>query len=128
MKQHLLAHIAWDDYFISGFMVQKIYIVYNFFFFFLVLNLPCVFYSFNENRKVMDFGFPRSIINDFPGVNSTINAAFYKSGEYLLTKALMLGENATECNICYYRSLCMLGHFYVNECIYFFLLEAALEC
>ncbi|XP_038123820.1 matrilysin [Cyprinodon tularosa] len=41
-----------------------------------------IYWSFNENRKVMDFGFPRSIINDFPGVNSTINAAFYK-GDFL---------------------------------------------
>lgn len=42
----------------------------------------CVFFSYNENRKVMDFGYPRSVIEDFPGVNSTINAAFYKGGEY----------------------------------------------
>ncbi|XP_037533693.1 matrilysin-like [Nematolebias whitei] len=37
-----------------------------------------IYWSYNENRKVMDFGFPRSISEDFPGVNATINAAFYK--------------------------------------------------
>lgn len=43
-----------------------------------------VFYSYNENRKVMDFGYPKYISEDFPGVNTTINAAFYKEGEQIL--------------------------------------------
>uniref|UniRef100_A0A3B3V0K8 Matrix metallopeptidase 20b (enamelysin) n=1 Tax=Poecilia latipinna TaxID=48699 RepID=A0A3B3V0K8_9TELE len=37
-----------------------------------------IYWSYNENRKVMDFGYPRSISDDFPGINTTINAAFYK--------------------------------------------------
>jgi len=40
-----------------------------------------VFSSYNENRRVMDFGYPKSISEDFPGVNTTINAAVYKEGE-----------------------------------------------
>ncbi|MEQ2284221.1 hypothetical protein AMECASPLE_019296, partial [Ameca splendens] len=41
-----------------------------------------VYWSFNENRKVMDFGYPRSISEDFPGVNTTIDAAFYE-GDFI---------------------------------------------
>ncbi|XP_013875395.1 matrilysin [Austrofundulus limnaeus] len=37
-----------------------------------------MYWSYNENRKVMDFGYPKYIREDFPGVNATINAAFYK--------------------------------------------------
>ncbi|KAM6932988.1 matrix metalloproteinase-20-like [Xenentodon cancila] len=37
-----------------------------------------IYWSFNENRKVMDFGYPKYISEDFPGINTTINAAFYK--------------------------------------------------
>lgn len=40
-----------------------------------------VFFSYNENRRVMDFGYPKYISEDFPGVNSTINAAVHKEGE-----------------------------------------------
>lgn len=29
----------------------------------------------------MDFGYPKYISEDFPGVNTMINAAFYKDGE-----------------------------------------------
>lgn len=29
----------------------------------------------------MDFGFPKYISEDFPGINATINAAVYKEGE-----------------------------------------------
>ncbi|XP_028275005.1 matrix metalloproteinase-20 [Parambassis ranga] len=39
-----------------------------------------IYWSYNENRKVMDFGYPKYISEDFPGVNTTINAAFYKEG------------------------------------------------
>lgn len=38
-------------------------------------------FSYNENRRVMDFGYPKYISEDFPGVNATINAALYKDGE-----------------------------------------------
>ncbi|XP_036005607.1 matrix metalloproteinase-20 [Fundulus heteroclitus] len=41
-----------------------------------------IYWSYNENRKVMDFGYPRTISEDFPGVNATINAAFYK-GDFI---------------------------------------------
>ncbi|MED6236281.1 hypothetical protein ATANTOWER_006948 [Ataeniobius toweri] len=41
-----------------------------------------VYWSYNENRKVMDFGYPRSISEDFPGVNTTIDAAFYE-GDFI---------------------------------------------
>ncbi|XP_017275512.1 matrilysin [Kryptolebias marmoratus] len=37
-----------------------------------------MYWSYNENRKVMDFGYPKYISEDFPGVNATINAAFSK--------------------------------------------------
>lgn len=43
--------------------------------------LLCVVFSYSENRKVMDFGYPKYISEDFPGVNATINAAFYKDSE-----------------------------------------------
>nr|XP_061829259.1 stromelysin-1-like [Nerophis lumbriciformis] len=39
-----------------------------------------IYWSYNENRKVMDFGYPKYIIHDFPGLNTTINAAVYKDG------------------------------------------------
>ncbi|XP_054649941.1 matrilysin-like isoform X2 [Dunckerocampus dactyliophorus] len=39
-----------------------------------------IYWSYNENRKVMDFGYPKYIIEDFPGLNTTINAAFYHEG------------------------------------------------
>lgn len=29
----------------------------------------------------MDLGYPKYISEDFPGLNTTINAAFYKDGE-----------------------------------------------
>uniref|UniRef100_A0A3Q3FTH7 Matrix metallopeptidase 20b (enamelysin) n=1 Tax=Labrus bergylta TaxID=56723 RepID=A0A3Q3FTH7_9LABR len=38
------------------------------------------FFSYNENRRVMDFGYPKYISEDFPGVNTTINAAVHKDG------------------------------------------------
>ncbi|XP_041850930.1 matrix metalloproteinase-20 [Melanotaenia boesemani] len=37
-----------------------------------------IYWSYNQNRRVMDFGYPRYISEDFPGVNTTINAAFHK--------------------------------------------------
>nr|XP_043887396.1 matrix metalloproteinase-20 [Solea senegalensis] len=37
-----------------------------------------IYWSYNENRRVMDFGYPKYISEDFPGVNSTINAALHK--------------------------------------------------
>ncbi|XP_074535911.1 matrix metalloproteinase-20 [Halichoeres trimaculatus] len=39
-----------------------------------------IYWSFNENRRVMDFGYPKYISEDFPGVNTTINAAVHKEG------------------------------------------------
>ncbi|KAM8768733.1 matrix metalloproteinase-20 [Acanthopagrus schlegelii] len=39
-----------------------------------------IYWSYNENRRVMDFGYPKYISEDFPGVNATINAALYKDG------------------------------------------------
>ncbi|XP_073338987.1 matrix metalloproteinase-20-like [Pagrus major] len=39
-----------------------------------------IYWSYNENRRVMDFGYPKYISEDFPGVNTTINAALYKDG------------------------------------------------
>ncbi|KAG7223128.1 hypothetical protein INR49_015887 [Caranx melampygus] len=39
-----------------------------------------IYWSYNENRRVMDFGYPKYISEDFPGVNTTINAAFHKEG------------------------------------------------
>lgn len=41
----------------------------------------CLFFSYNENRRVMDFGYPKYISEDFAGINTTINAAIYKDGE-----------------------------------------------
>ncbi|XP_032368218.1 matrix metalloproteinase-20 [Etheostoma spectabile] len=38
------------------------------------------YWSYNENRRVMDFGYPKYISEDFPGVNTTINAAVHKEG------------------------------------------------
>ncbi|XP_061683682.1 transforming growth factor beta regulator 1 [Syngnathoides biaculeatus] len=37
-----------------------------------------IYWSYNENRRVMDFGYPKYISEDFPGLNSTINAAVHK--------------------------------------------------
>ncbi|CAJ1065835.1 matrix metalloproteinase-20 [Xyrichtys novacula] len=39
-----------------------------------------IYWSYNENRRVMDFGYPKYISDDFPGVNTTINAAVHKEG------------------------------------------------
>ncbi|KAM9853172.1 stromelysin-1 [Aulostomus maculatus] len=39
-----------------------------------------IYWSYNENRRVMDFGYPKYISEDFPGINSTINAALHKEG------------------------------------------------
>ncbi|KAG8002166.1 Matrix metalloproteinase-20 [Nibea albiflora] len=39
-----------------------------------------IYWSYNENRRVMDFGYPKYISEDFPGVNTTINAAIHKEG------------------------------------------------
>ncbi|KAF0030793.1 hypothetical protein F2P81_017524 [Scophthalmus maximus] len=39
-----------------------------------------IYWSYNENRRVMDFGYPKYISEDFPGVNETINAAVHKEG------------------------------------------------
>ncbi|KAE8295522.1 Matrix metalloproteinase-20 [Larimichthys crocea] len=39
-----------------------------------------IYWSYNENRRVMDFGYPKYISEDFPGVNTTINAALHKEG------------------------------------------------
>uniref|UniRef100_A0A3Q0SR73 Matrix metallopeptidase 20b (enamelysin) n=1 Tax=Amphilophus citrinellus TaxID=61819 RepID=A0A3Q0SR73_AMPCI len=39
-----------------------------------------IYWSYNENRKVMDFGYPKYISEGFPGLNSTINAAIHKDG------------------------------------------------
>ncbi|XP_026221076.1 matrix metalloproteinase-20-like [Anabas testudineus] len=39
-----------------------------------------VYWSYNENRRVMDFGYPKYISDGFPGVNTTIDAALHKEG------------------------------------------------
>ncbi|CAL9684288.1 unnamed protein product [Knipowitschia caucasica] len=41
-----------------------------------------IYWSYNENKRVMDRGFPKYIYEDFPGLNNTetINAAFHKEG------------------------------------------------
>lgn len=38
-------------------------------------------FSYNENRRIMDFGYPKYISDGFPGVNATINAAVHKDGK-----------------------------------------------
>ncbi|XP_016887343.2 matrix metalloproteinase-20 [Cynoglossus semilaevis] len=39
-----------------------------------------IYWSYNENRRIMDFGYPKYISEGFPGVNATINAAVHKDG------------------------------------------------
>ncbi|KAF7657401.1 hypothetical protein LDENG_00027870 [Lucifuga dentata] len=39
-----------------------------------------IYWSYNENRRVMDIGYPKYISEDFPGLNTTINAAIHKEG------------------------------------------------
>uniref|UniRef100_A0A4W5RQA2 Matrix metallopeptidase 20b (enamelysin) n=1 Tax=Hucho hucho TaxID=62062 RepID=A0A4W5RQA2_9TELE len=39
-----------------------------------------IYYSYNENRRVIDAGYPQYISDDFPGLKSTIDAAVYKDG------------------------------------------------
>ncbi|XP_055736413.1 matrix metalloproteinase-20-like [Salvelinus fontinalis] len=39
-----------------------------------------IYYSYNENRRVMDAGYPQYISDDFQGLNTTIDAAVYKDG------------------------------------------------
>lgn len=41
-------------------------------------------FSYNENRRIMDFGYPKYISEGFPGVNATINAAVHKDGKKAL--------------------------------------------
>lgn len=44
-------------------------------------GLYYMFFSYNENRRVMDIGYPKYISEDFPGLNTTINAAIHKEGK-----------------------------------------------
>nr|WKW83402.1 mmp20 [Pampus argenteus] len=37
-----------------------------------------IYWSYNENRRVMDSGYPKYISEGFPGLNTTINAAIHK--------------------------------------------------
>ncbi|KAK7883212.1 hypothetical protein WMY93_029386 [Mugilogobius chulae] len=41
-----------------------------------------IYWSYNENKRVMERGYPKYIYEDFPGLNTTetINAAFHKEG------------------------------------------------
>ncbi|MBN3300149.1 MMP13 Collagenase, partial [Amia calva] len=49
------------------------------------------YYSYNEARKQMDRGFPRSLARDFPGIGKKIDAAFQKQGfTYLLSGPRMI--------------------------------------
>ena len=49
----------------------------------------------------MDFGYPKYISEDFPGVNATINAALYKDGEpeWLLFPAVLY-DGTEKCAAC----------------------------
>ncbi|KAF3693002.1 Transforming growth factor beta regulator 1 Nuclear interactor of ARF and Mdm2 [Channa argus] len=37
-----------------------------------------IYWSYNEKQRIMDSGYPKSISEDFPGINGTINAAVHK--------------------------------------------------
>uniref|UniRef100_A0A667WV21 Matrix metallopeptidase 20b (enamelysin) n=1 Tax=Myripristis murdjan TaxID=586833 RepID=A0A667WV21_9TELE len=39
-----------------------------------------IYWSYNENRRIMDIGYPKLISEDFPGLNTTISAAIHKEG------------------------------------------------
>ncbi|XP_068173233.1 matrix metalloproteinase-20-like [Antennarius striatus] len=39
-----------------------------------------VYWSYNENRRVMDLGYPKNISDDFPGIDAAINAALHRDG------------------------------------------------
>ncbi|XP_062328251.1 matrilysin-like [Osmerus eperlanus] len=39
-----------------------------------------IYWSYNENRRVMDIGYPQYISDDFPGVDGNISAAVHKDG------------------------------------------------
>uniref|UniRef100_UPI003AAD47D6 matrix metalloproteinase-20-like n=1 Tax=Centroberyx gerrardi TaxID=166262 RepID=UPI003AAD47D6 len=39
-----------------------------------------IYWSYNENRRIMDIGYPKYISEDFPGLNTTISAAVHKEG------------------------------------------------
>ncbi|XP_056139445.1 matrix metalloproteinase-20-like isoform X2 [Lampris incognitus] len=39
-----------------------------------------IYWSYNEKRRIMDFGYPKYISDDFPGINTTISAAVHKEG------------------------------------------------
>ncbi|XP_067363858.1 matrix metalloproteinase-20-like [Channa argus] len=39
-----------------------------------------IYWSYNEKQRIMDSGYPKSISEDFPGINGTINAAVHKEG------------------------------------------------
>lgn len=47
------------------------------------------FLSYNENRRVMDIGYPQYISDDFPGVDGNINAAVHKDGKNSLFPLLI---------------------------------------
>ncbi|KAJ3591132.1 hypothetical protein NHX12_009079 [Muraenolepis orangiensis] len=40
-----------------------------------------LYWSYNENRRIMDNGYPKYISDDFPGLNATIHAAIHKEEE-----------------------------------------------
>ncbi|KAF3847943.1 hypothetical protein F7725_020971 [Dissostichus mawsoni] len=79
-----------------------------------------IYWSYNENRRVMDFGYPKYISEDFPGVNTTINAAVYKEGfiyffdgpqvyKYDYTQKQVVGVEKANSWLGFYRSIGISG-------------------
>ncbi|KAM7413464.1 hypothetical protein PAMA_020722 [Pampus argenteus] len=54
-----------------------------------------IYWSYNENRRVMDSGYPKYISEGFPGLNTTINAAIHKEGhKYWVVQQLKMKSHA----------------------------------
>ncbi|KAJ4942148.1 hypothetical protein JOQ06_012016 [Pogonophryne albipinna] len=71
-------------------------------------DVVCLFegrqYCYDERRNQMDFGYPRSIILDFPGIGSKVDAAFENYGYLYFSN----GPRQSEYNLPYKRVIRVL--------------------
>lgn len=58
-----------------------------------VTELLCVAHSFDEATGTMDAGYPRSIEDDFPGMDDEIDAAAYHYGTVIASNRSISSSN-----------------------------------
>lgn len=59
-----------------------------------VTELLCVAHSFDEATGTMDAGYPRSIEDDFPGMDDEIDAAAYHYGTVIASNSSISSSNS----------------------------------